>query len=119
MAFDAGSSRAPLDYTLRPYVDKSGTIPEPSSDQIVAYFDASRLQKPPVAPVRDDDMTDEDFAAAIGVFEDETRAYNQKSAESVEAVTSGEITAADVLALPHRAGQAFYKWLTLEFRPEA
>lgn len=123
MGFSADTFRAPMDYDLTSVGGPKGTIPEPSTNQIIAYFDGlRRLTAPESPPKYDDDGTlrpAEDFEADLVKYEADAAETNLASARLLEGVTSGTITAETFVALPHRIQQSFATWLNAELRPEA
>ena len=124
--FDAGNVVEPLDYTLKPHVDKSGTVKEPTDQQIAAYL--AGVQK----LVRDfrgklpDAMIagGGDVGAMLTAVEDMDPEvavkFNEELAALAAALCSGEPSQEDILAVPPRIRGKFMVWLQGEvMNPEA
>lgn len=129
--FEAAAEVDPLNYNFTPYLDRTGTIPEPSGDAVTAFRRAVllALQSSDVKDVQEAALTQQTQVDAGGT--PDTMALLSKAVDaglSVEIVVSkavvdlagGEITAADLDALPYRPRQAFLGWVTGAFlSPEA
>ena len=125
MAFDAGTVVEPLDFTLKPFVDCTGRVPEPT-DKLIADF-LKGLQG----------MAKE-FQGKAGFDLDETASpaelmdkLNELEISSitdllagltklVAALCGGKPTEAELLDLPPRHRMKFFEWIQGEvISPEA
>jgi hypothetical protein len=126
--FDAASVVEPLDYTLRPHVDKAGTIREPNDRQIADYLAGYQQM------VKDyrDKLPDELVAGIgnpdVGAILDATAELdtelviklNTEVAGLVAALCSGDPSKDEILGLPPRIRAMFCAWVQKEvMSPEA
>lgn len=125
--FDAASVVEPLNYTLRPHVDKAGTIREPNDRQIADYLGGyQRLVKQYRGQLPDefvaggtpdvgallDAATDLDTEIVINL--------NADVAGLVAALCSNDPSKDDILGLPPRIRAMFCGWVQKEvMSPEA
>jgi capsule polysaccharide export protein KpsE/RkpR len=101
--FDAAEAVPALDWDFTKYCGKtaSGTITEPSQDQVRA-FQASILEVAPGGNVA---------AAFRSLDAEEAAAANEKLFIAIVKVCSGKPTRAQLDKLPHRVLQAFCGWI--------
>ena len=126
--FNAGEVVERLPYTLKPFADEAGDIPEPS-DQMIADF---------MAAIRDLYKNSAAVKVATGVTEDENLSpakmlealnsldpqdivtFHQDMAKLYSALCQGKPSAEGLLAVPLRGRQIFYAWISDEVvNPEA
>lgn len=108
--FIAEAEDSALRYSLKPYVEKEGVIPEPSTQQIERLIEFLRQ----VMPTKQDEnnKTVLDISKVAQMFEGQDSAQIETLVNSeIASVTSGEISAEDLTALPYRVKQRFYGWL--------
>lgn len=127
--FKAVDAVEALDYDLNPYIKKSGVIPEPSTKQVGDYQTtlaelAGWVREVMGAATRkaNDEATEDDLATLDRVnemSEDQIMEYQRRAYGAVVSVTGGEISLADMEALPFRVAAAFVQWLGVQFDPEA
>jgi hypothetical protein len=124
--FDADGIVEPLDFTLKPYVDVSGTIREPTSLQVQTFQTAIVREGERIRLELGVDDMEEKMSAAdlLAVMEkqdpERTAAGLKRQAEIYSALCSKNPTAAQLLKLPHRVMLAFARWLSDELlSPEA
>lgn len=126
--FDAASVVEPLDYTLRPHVDKAGTIREPNDRQIADYLAGYQQM------IRDyrDRLPDELVAGGgnpdVGAVLDAATELdtelviklNADVAALVAGLCSNDPSKDDILGLPPRIRSMFCAWVQKEvMSPEA
>ena len=115
MAFDAGNVVEALDWSWRPYVDLSGTVPEPTDDQVRKMNAA--LRQASVA-VTGEDFDPEDRKALARVFGKLTDAQLKEmeaaNLRAVAIVTRDSPSLEQLQAAPPRVKRAFIKWLIRE-----
>lgn len=126
--FTAATVVEPLKYSLKPYVDKTGTVKEPSDTQLDDFDRAiteetQRLRKlVPKLPDRDDADA---YLAAVEEAEranvsDEATSTFEIQARIHADLCSGEPSFDDLMALPRRVRMHFFNWLNKEVsNPEA
>lgn len=125
--FDAASAVEGLEYDFTKYVDGcEGVIPEPSTDQLEAYFKemsdfaqsaralqnkAQGVQAGTLAPEEIDEVLASMNEVSIAHFIDVL-------ADAAGRLCSDQPSAEQIKGLPYRVLQAFIQWITGEFRPE-
>lgn len=125
--FDAANVVEPLDYTLRPHVDKSGTIREPNDRQIADYLAGyQKLVKDYRGQLPDELVAggNPDIGAVLDAAADlDTEIVvrlNAEVAALVSALCSGDPSKDDILGLPPRIRGMFLAWVQKEvMSPEA
>jgi hypothetical protein len=124
--FDAASVVEPLDYTLKPHVDRAGTIREPTDQQIAAYLaGVKKLIKDFRGQLPDEMLAGStDVGAMLTAVEDLdadiTVKFNDEMAGLAADLCSGEPSKDDILSLPPRIRAMFLAWLQREvMSPEA
>lgn len=125
--FDAASVVEPLDYTLRPHVDKAGTIREPNDRQIADYLGGyqklirdyrGQLPDQLVAGVSPDIGAVLDAATELDT--EVVLKLNADVAALVAALCSNDPSKDDILGLPPRIRGMFCSWVQKEvMSPEA
>lgn len=135
-SFDAGSVIDPLDYDFSVLADKygikefagvKGTVREPTDDQIMKFGQAMitheqrRRLMDPRADMTEDATVDQYLEGAAKYAENvQAAGLNRAEAEIFSALCSGKPTAAQLMKMPPRVRQGFYKWLRDEvLSPEA
>lgn len=137
MGFVAKDKVQPLDYDLRPHLDVSGTVPEPSSDQVDRYWhvmgqimkaeqDRLRAEAREAEKDRGDDedvdvmpLNRYTIADTLAGMDPERLAEQKgKVVAALADLCSGQPSAEQLGQLPHRVLQAFAGWLTGEISPE-
>ena len=127
--FSAAEIAEPLEFDLRPHLDKAGVITEPTDRQIATFQKAMRKEQLQGARelgaaqhAKDvAEMSPEEF---LGVLEktklDDTEATLKRQATIYAALCSNDPSAADLLKVPLRVRLGFYRWLLGEvMNPEA
>ncbi len=124
--FDAASVVEPLEYTLRPHVDKAGIIREPTDRQIADYLAGIKKLMKDFRGKLPDAMVagSTDIAAILDAVDDldaeVALKLNEQVAEVSSGLCSGDPTKDDILALPPRIRAMFLAWLQREvMSPEA
>lgn len=142
MGFDAKEAVPALDWDFRPYVEASGTTPEPSNQEIVRYMTRVRsiieaARRTAMAQIEDETerakkMTEEELDAVrarwagvgwkegVEILEAEipldASAQGQEMvramAENVEKMSKGSPTADQIMGLPGRIRSQYLGWLT-------
>ncbi|HMG62785.1 MAG TPA: hypothetical protein VK599_07545, partial [Streptosporangiaceae bacterium] len=122
----ANSVVEPLDYTLRPHVDKAGTIREPNDRQIADYLAGIKKLIADYRGQLPDAMLagSTDVGAMLTAVEDLdaeiTVKFNDEMAGLSAGLCSGEPSKDDILGLPPRVRAMFLAWLQREvMSPEA
>lgn len=131
-SFDAATAVEQLDYDFTAYDADKGVIPEPSTGQMEAYFNevreiaqrARKLQesakKMQEREKSGDAMSDEEAQEVLAAMDEFSLAKFQSEMSAAIARLCSDSPSEDQLAkLPHRVLQAFMKWISGEFRPEA
>jgi hypothetical protein len=118
----------PLDYTLRPYLDKDGVLKEPSDAQLDAFEKAMTRETQRIRKLLPDlpDGSDPDaYQAALEARENANISPEVNKTWKIQAgifagLCSGEPSEADIMALPRRVRVHFFRWLREELvNPEA
>lgn len=142
--FNAASILEPLDYdftalanhpnNIRELADAKGTTPEPTSERVQAFLQASaremqRLRREARAAVADaetgkddpaGDASDAELAAVAGTDAKRGTEARKREAAMYSRLCSGDPSAATLLKLPHRHMAAWCGWLLKEVMdPEA
>lgn len=125
--FDAASVVEPLDYTLRPHVDKAGTIREPNDRQIADYLAGYqqmvkdyRGQLPDTLVAGGNPDIGAVLDAATDLDTEIVLKLNAEVAALVAALCSNDPSKDDILGLPPRIRAMFCAWVQKEvMSPEA
>lgn len=132
--FDAATAVEQLDYDFTKYGGEKGTIPEPTTGQMETYFNeirdiANRARELQAAAKRMSDsetepgseqVTDEQAQEIIAAMDKFSLAkFQEEMSGAVARLCSGSPSESDLSVLPYRVLQAFIKWISGEFRPEA
>lgn len=117
MAFDAATT-SPLDFTFRPHLDLTGTIPDPSEAQVRAFNASidqisSEGRKALTELAADTDTSDEDRRARAAQIDEQV---HERQLDAVAELCSGEPSRDQVAQLPYRVQVGFIAWLTKELR---
>lgn len=126
-AFDAGNVVEPLDYSLRPHVDKAGTIREPNDRQIADYLAGYqqmikdyRGQLPDELVAGGNPDVGAVLDAATELDAEIIVKLNAEVAALVAGLCSGDPSKDDILGLPPRIRGMFCAWVQKEvMSPEA
>jgi hypothetical protein len=106
-AFSAADAVVKLDWNFRPFVDANGTVPEPTTDQVGAFFDDLR-----VILDRPEDDTDQNVVQFMGQMSRDQKLFaDPKLLAAHAALCSDQPTAEQLAGLPHRHRQAFFGWV--------
>lgn len=108
--FDAGKAVDPLDWSLRPYVDATGTVPEPTDTEFRAYM---RTMKQLTGV--DEAATDDELNRRLSGLDDD--ALQQMTDDLIAALvklTKGSPSVEQIKAMPQRPQRAFVRWLMQE-----
>lgn len=107
-----------LTFDFRPYVDKSGSIPEPTNDMVDA-FRASFRKTLMVGEAKTADEAIKNLVSS-GTTAEEAEKLVDDLWTAVVVFCGNVFTLDDFKALPYRGRRAFIGWLTgVFFRPEA
>jgi hypothetical protein len=125
--FDAGNVVEPLDYSLRPHVDKAGTIREPNDRQIADYLAGYQQMIRDYRGQLPDELVaggNPDIGAVLdAATELDTELVlklNAEVAALVAALCSNDPSKDDILGLPPRIRGMFCAWVQKEvMSPEA
>lgn len=115
MAFDVGKVVEALDWNWRPYVDLSGTVPEPTDDEVRKMNGA--LRDATVAITGEDFDPDDRKAlgAAFGkLTDDQLKANQAANLAAIAIVTKNSPSLEQLQAAPARLQRAFVTWLMRE-----
>ena len=112
MAFDASKAGIPkLDYDFRPFVNASGTTPEPSEDMV---YDFQFAVKDAAKILGRDEFDPNDQAQVMqfmnSLTRDDMKKINQTIFEALSKLTQGRPSLEDMLSLSatsYRHGQAY------------
>jgi hypothetical protein len=125
-AFSAESVVEPLDYSLRPHVNKNGTIKEPTDKQIAEYLAALKKLMKDFRGQLPDAMVagSTDVGAMLDAVDDLDAEIavklNEQMAQIASDLCSGDPSKDDILAIPPRIRAMFLAWLQREvMSPEA
>lgn len=118
------SEAEPLDYDFNPYIDAKGTVPEPTDDQVAAFYDGlSRQFELALGDDRTDgvDFTEPMSVAALlsSLREEDNRKLYEALLELHVAVCSGAPSREQLEALPFRLRRMFYGAVQGWLRPES
>lgn len=114
--FSAETAVEALEYTLVPYADSKGTIPEPSTVQVQAFMNAQRAERERLRKELDGIPDDEPLDVTLKrLGPRQTEAAVKRNAEMYAALCSGTPSAAELAQLPHRVFAAFANWVSEEF----
>lgn len=118
MAFKAAEAVEALDYDFNPYVDRKGTIPEPTTQQIERFRDAV------FGVFRDSGINPESITTGkvslelMGDLMEKAKHVEDAVVSAVADLTG--IADHDINALPYRLKAAFTGWIMGQFfHPEA
>lgn len=122
--FKAADAVEPLDYEFAPYADVKGTVPEPSGDQVAAFY--ANLGKQLETALGDDrtegvDMTSPTEVGRLfmSLTADDHKAMYDALLDLHAEVCSQQPSRDDLAQLPFRLRQAFYGAVQEWLRPEA
>lgn len=125
--FNAAAVVEPLEYTLRPHVDKAGIIREPTDRQIADYLAGFKKLIKDFRGQMPDGLVaggTSDIAAILTAVEDldpeVILKFNAETAALFADLCSGDPSKDDILALPPRIRAMFLAWVQREvMSPEA
>lgn len=110
MGFDASKSVDSLDYDFAPWVEASGTIPEPRQEQVDALFDA--LREVVTASGAEIGATPDAIISGLaGLPAEVVKTQSDAMLDALEAFCQGTPSREEIEALPVRPMQAFVGWL--------
>lgn len=121
--FDAAKAVEPLEYDFKPYADVSGTVPEPTDDQVAKFYgDLGHQFELALGEERLEghDMTEPADVAGLYLSldaDDHSRIYEQMLNLHAE-VCSGQPDRDAIAALPFRLRRAWYGMVQGWLRPE-
>lgn len=124
MGFDASKAIEKLDYDFRPYVNASGTTPEPSSSQMTDFQFAIKAMAEKTEGVG---IKAEDQEALLGFVQDMSRedveSMDEELIDALTALTTGRPSKEDLKELQEKSFRhfrAYCGWLMGEIMsPEA
>lgn len=111
--FDAGAALEPLNWTLKPYVDAEGVLPEPSQDVLdrfrrtmrgitgQALDDEGEIDREKLDQMVKDAGSDEAFDAKLA----------QQMIDCYADVCQGSPSREQIVGLPATVRAAFYQWV--------
>jgi hypothetical protein len=115
MAFDAGKVVEALDWSWRPYVDLSGTVPEPTDDEVREMN--SRLRAATVK-VTGENFDPEDRKALTKAFskltDEQLKKMDEDNLAAIAIVTKNSPSLEQLKKCPPRVKGPFIRWLIQE-----
>lgn len=118
--FDAAAAVEPMDWNFEKFGGGSGTVPEPSNDEM------KRFQRDFARVMREGAKLDMSDDAAKKMDETEFEAYQMKAEDIgkqldtvIADLCKNSPSAEQVGRLPFRVKTAFSQWLMKQFNPEA
>lgn len=115
MAFDAGKVVEALDWSFRPFLDISGTVPEPTDDEIRKTN--AQLRDITLA-VTGEDFDPDDRRAAMTAFaklsEGDLEKFSEEQIDAMAILTKDSPTREQLAACPPRVRGKFMSWLLTE-----
>lgn len=122
--FKAESVVKPLRYSLKPFVDAEGVVPEPSYDAVQEFFELvqTAARKANIIQADAEINSAGDAAAAIEQISESIASGREISAELDEGLVklcAGSPTREQLEEMPYRVRMKFSAWLMKELRPEA
>ena len=115
MAFTAATAVSALNYDLRPYAEIDGTVPEPSSKAIDAFFARLQEMAKEAGADLDDDAKPQEIAQAVTEIDENAMSNMTDSLlKATVELTEGNPTRKELDNLPFRVQHAFFNWLVGE-----
>lgn len=111
-AFDAGDVVERLDWSFKPHVDAEGTVPEPSTEKVGAFFDQLRIILDRPVDETEDKTVQSVVAYLTEMSANEMLAADEKLIAAYADLCGDSPNADQIRALPHRQRQAFFGWIT-------
>lgn len=115
MAFDAGKVVEALDWSFRPFLDASGTVPEPTDDEIRKTN--AQLRDITLA-VTGEDFDPDDRRAAMQAFsklsENDLEKFSDEQIDALAIITKDSPTRDQMAQCPPRVRAKFMNWLLSE-----
>lgn len=117
MGFDAATT-SPLDFTFRPHLDVTGTIPDPTDAEVRAFnvrIERLRDELRTTVDAADSDKDDQD-GDQIAKAEEIAARVQEQMLDTVAELCKGTPTREQIDQLPSRVQTAFLEWLIGELR---
>lgn len=123
-SFNAGTVVEPLEWDFTKYKAGKGVTPEPSDEQLSAFFKAMMAAAQTEGTAELQAITDagedqEKMLAAIAALPEDALSGAKAMIAPYAALCSGSPSEAQLAKLPPRVRFAFFTWLSGELRPEA
>jgi hypothetical protein len=117
--FDSGSAVEPMDWDFTKHGGGTGTVPEPSNNQMKRFQDEfARIMRDGEALIKTADdaasMTEEDFAT----YQKSQQSISDRLDAAIAKLCQNHPSAEQVEKLPFRVKTAFSTWLMKQFNPE-
>lgn len=122
--FNAATAADPLKYDFNPYTDAKGTVPEPTDDQVAAFYGTlARQMENALGPERTEGVKMDDPLEVAKLLQsldtdDYAKMYDQMLDLHAD-VCSGQPSRDDIAALPFRLRRAWYGMVQGWLRPES
>lgn len=131
--FDAATAVEQMEYDFSKYVegdDASGIIPEPTTDQMEAYFTGAKAIAKKVKGLQADakglqekadsgEISDDEMEQVLSSMDSVSiKAVQGEMADLIGALCSNSPSAETLMRLPYRVLQAFFGWVQGNLRPE-
>lgn len=117
--FDAGADVPELYFTLRPYVDVEGVVPEPAPGRQHKF--ERRVNQIMVEAMPESDSSAEDFRPSIEEIAkaaDENERVEKELREATAELCNGAPSKAQINQLSTRVFLYFFRWISGELTPE-
>lgn len=117
--FDAATAVDPMDWDFSKYEGGTGTVPEPSTNEMKAFQKefAKIMRKGAALDIDDDDalkMSEKEFVA----FQKKADAIGEELDVAVARLCKNQPSEEQMAKLPFRVKTQFSKWLMAEMNPE-
>lgn len=114
--FDAATAVDPMEFDLSIYDGPVGVIPEPTNDQIAAFFTSMSAAGAKLGLKPGEKLTPDAMSV---IPEDMAEVMMESMLEALVGIGGGSFTADDIKRLPFRIQSAFTAWIAGELNPEA
>lgn len=132
-SFNAATAVEQMEYDFTKYIDgdeASGIIPEPTTDQMEAYFTSAKAIAKRVKGLQSQakglqdrsesgEISDEEMEQVLASMDSvSVKEVQSEMADLISALCSNTPSAETLLRLPYRVLQAFFGWVQGNLRPE-